>query len=86
MSAKVIQFPCSRSAPTSPPTRTLRSRVDELQAELNAIVAQGAIGDPFVQSRQAAIDNLFASLAHVNQQMQALKKHLNALRNRYAQY
>jgi hypothetical protein len=85
MSAKVIQFPFSKRR-SQPTTRRSRSRVDELQAELNAIVAQGPTDDPFVQRWQAAINNLFASLAHANQQMQALKKHLNALRTRYAQY
>lgn len=86
MSAKIIQFPRSKLAPISDRMPTTRSRVDELRAELNAVLAQGTANSSFKQSRETAIDDLFASVAQIHARVMDLNKHVNDTRVRYPQY
>ncbi|MGD0331987.1 MAG: hypothetical protein ABSA90_01885 [Xanthobacteraceae bacterium] len=86
MSAKIIQFPRSKLAPISDRMPTTRSRVDELRAELNAVLAQGTANGSFKQSRETAIDDLFASVAQIHARVAQLNKYANDGHIRHSQH
>jgi hypothetical protein len=77
MSAKIIQFPRSKSASTENPVATTRSWVNELRAELNAVLAQAPANSQPIQSRQVAVDHLFATVAQIHARVAQLNKYAN---------
>lgn len=86
MSATIIRFPRSKSGPPHLLVATTQSRVDELRAELNAVLTQGTAPSSFMQGRRPAIDNLFATVAQIHARVMDLKKHVNDTHVRHPQH